>query len=93
MSETPYVDPNSGAAPQPGGVANTVVAQDDDAKQAPSTPQDAEVQRQQNVAVEQEKAKQGTEDAKPPAEGKRPEVAEPTNETKSESKGSDSKKK
>ena len=72
MSEARYVDPNSGAAPQPGGYAATIV--DAEAKDEPTSPQDAEVSRQAEVTKNQAEAKQGEKEATAPKEAKRPEV-------------------
>lgn len=66
-----YIDPNSGAAPQPGGQAThaPVLA---DAEPEVRTPQEAEVLRQQDVEEKQE--------ATDPAPAETPEIEEPTNE-------------
>ena len=100
MTQPRYIDPNSGAAPQPGGMVvggaesqrGVAATELDDAQkdvlaktqeattaEAPTSDQEAELQRQVEVTQNQEEAKQGTADASEPAQAETPDLAETTN--------------
>lgn len=91
MTEPLYIDPNSGAAPQPGGAvvggANSQTGQAHEdliraiKENPPTSDQEAEAQRQVLVTRAQEDAKQGEEGAREPKKVETPELAEVTIES------------
>lgn len=101
MTQPRYIDPNSGAAPQPGGMvvggaesqrgfAATEMSESQEKvleetqanylEEAPTSDQEAELQRQVEVTKNQAEAKQGTEEASEPAKAETPDLAETTDE-------------
>lgn len=91
MTEPMHIDPNSGAAPQPGGMVvggaesqrgaaeeERAATQEAYLAEDPTSPQEAELQRQIKVTQNEEEAKQGTPDATDPKEAETPNLAEST---------------